>query len=65
MRLYLMPGLGLELKGCDHRPRIDLRDLSVHFELGVFFCEHLCQQLQFFGIDRLLFIRTMQQTAGR
>ena len=58
-------GFGLVLERRDHRAGIDLRDLSVHVELGVFFREHLRQQLQFVGIDRLLLVGAMQQAAGR
>ena len=37
----------------------------MHVELGIFFGQHLGQQFQFVGIDRLLLVRTMQQAAGR
>ena len=58
-------GFGLELERRDHRAGVDLRDLPVHFELGVFFGEHLRQQLQFVGIHRLLLVGALQQTARR
>ena len=58
-------GFGLELECRDHRAGIDLRHLSVDVELRVLFREHLGQQLQFVGVDRLLLVGTMQQAAGR
>ena len=48
-----------ELESRNDRTRIDLRDLPVDFELGVFFGEHLGKQLEFVGIDGLLLIRTL------
>ena len=39
--------------------------MPVHFKLSVFLGQHMRQQLELFGIDRLLFIRTVQQAAGR
>ena len=65
MRLYLMPSLGLEFESRDHRPGIDLRHLPVDIKFGIFLGEHLGQQLQFVGINRLLLVGTMQQAAGR
>ena len=56
-------GFGLELERGDDRSGIDLRDLPVNFELGVFFGEHLRQQFEFIGIDGLLFVGTLQQAA--
>ncbi len=53
----------LELEGGDHGTGIDLRDLSVHFKLGILFGKHLRQQFQFVGIHGLLLVRTLQQTA--
>ena len=58
-------GVGLELERSDHRAGIDLRDLAVDVELGIFFGEHLRQNFQFVGIDCLLLIGTLQQAARR
>jgi hypothetical protein len=55
----------LEFERGNNRTGIDLRDLAVHVKLGVFFGQHLRQKLEFVGIDRLLLIRTLQQTARR
>ena len=46
-------GFGLELEGGDHRAGIDLRHLPMDVELGVLLGEHLRQQLEFVGVDRL------------
>ena len=56
-------GFGLELERGDDRSGIDLRDLPVNLELGVFLGEHLRQQFEFVGIDCLLFVGTLQQAA--
>ncbi len=64
MRLYLMPASGLNSKVVTTGPGIDLRDLTVHVELGVFLGEYLRQKLEFVGIDGLLLVRTMQQALG-
>ena len=56
-------GFRLELERRDDRAGIDLRDLPVNFELGVFLGQHLRQQLEFVGIDLLLFVGTLQQAA--
>ncbi len=58
-------GFGLELERRDDRSGIDLRDLAVNLELGVFFGEHLRQQFEFVGVNLLLFVGTLQQAAGR
>ena len=56
---------GLEFESRDYRPGIDLRHLPVDIKLRVLFGEHLGQQLQFVGINRLLLVGTVQQAAGR
>ena len=58
-------GFGLELERGDDRAGIDLGDLPVNLELGIFFGQHLRQQLEFVGIDLLLLVGPLQQAARR
>ena len=55
----------LEFECCNHRAGIDLGHLPVHFKFGVFLGQHVRQQLEFFCVNRLLSIGTVQQAAGR
>ena len=58
-------GFRLELERGHDRTGIDLRDLPVNIELGVFRREDLGERLELAGVNRLLFVGTLQQAAGR